>query len=112
VNVELGDMRQTITINRQVRDYLFKANFDQNAPLGVYLEAIGPEIDPANPGTRFYFKAWFPRCKFLEKPYQVTDGKWVESGSLLVMKDKNALTVPTAMFEVQNEVAGDGYVEA
>lgn len=103
--VELGDMRQTITVNRRVRDYLFKQNFDKNAPMSVYFDAYGPEIDAVGfPGERFHFKAFFPRVKFLERPYQVSEGRWVEAGTLLVLKDTVGL-LPTAIFQSQNEVA-------
>ena len=106
--VELGSMEQKLTLDRQARDYLFKQNFDENTALGFYFDAIGPNI----PGTStpFSVKMAIPRLKFLTKDFQATDGKWVEAGSLVVLKDTVNPSNPTCQVEIVNGIAGTTYL--
>lgn len=106
--VQLGSALQKLTVNREVRDYLFKQNYDENTALGFYFDAIGPNI----PGTSTPYSVKFaiPRLKFLTKDFQVTDGKWVEAGGLVVLKDPNNPTNPTVQIEVVNGILGTTYL--
>jgi hypothetical protein len=100
-SVDLGDVVQTITLTREVRDYLLRQKFDANEALALYFDALGPVITGAE---KFFVKGYFPRCKLLTKPFQANDGKWVEEGNLLVLKDA-VNNWPTAVIVGQNEVA-------
>ena len=99
--VELGDMIQTISLERKVQDYLLAQNYDANTPMGLYFDALGPIIS----GTeRFHLKVYFPRVGILKKQMKITDKKWAEAGDLVVLKDSVG-GMATAIFQVQNEVA-------
>ena len=53
-------------------------------------------------GQDFEFRLWLPRCKFLEKPLQVSDGKWIEAGNIIALKDATN-DYATAIAQVRNE---------
>jgi hypothetical protein len=107
-SVDLNDLVQTVNIDRRAQDYLMKAAFDENLPIGLYMDAIGPEIPGTASANKFYAKWWWPKLKFLTKPMEVRDGRWVEAGSLVVLKpdsNDNVPFGPTMIVEVQNTVA-------
>ena len=104
-SVDLKDPLQTIEMTRRVRDYLMQANFSANTPLGLYIDAVGEEIDGTQPGELFHVKLFFPKVGILANPLQVSDTRWVEAGSLQVLKDTSGDDHPTVICQVQNEVA-------
>jgi hypothetical protein len=107
-SVDLNDLVQTVNIDRRAQDYLMKIAFDENLPIGLYMDAIGPEIPGTVSANKFQVKVWWPKLKFLTKPLEVRDGRWVEAGSLVVLKpnaNDNVPLGPTMVVEVQNTVA-------
>jgi hypothetical protein len=101
-SVDLKDPVQTITVDRRTRDYLFRTRYQNNEAFGLKIDAIGA-ADGIEAGYEFFFEMYIPMVKFLEKPYQVSDGKWIEAGNLLVLKDTGN-DWPTCVVRVQNEV--------
>jgi len=101
-SVDLGSMLQNVKLTRRVRDYLFKQSFDANLPLSLKINAIGAEYEA---GQSFEFNLLLPRMKFLEKPLSVSDGKWVDEGSLVVLKDASVDNWPSAVATIRNEVS-------
>lgn len=100
--VSLGTPLQTVTVSREVRDYLLKQNFDQNTSMGLYVDALGPAI-PGGGGPVYKVALYIPKMKMLTKDFQATDGKWTEAGNFQVLKQSGQ---PTIEIEVTNQATG------
>jgi hypothetical protein len=97
--VELGDPLQTITVSRRVLDFLLKQNFDANTVFGVHINAVSA-ADAIESGFEFEFELFIPAVKIQEKSMQVSDGRWADQVTLIVLKSGS---LATAVARVQNE---------
>jgi hypothetical protein len=98
-SVELGDVVQTLSLNRKVRDWLMKQAFDDNAAFGIEIDAIGPEFAAAE-GNYYRFNMYFPYCKILNREDDTADGKHRDALEVLVLKTSGQ---PTAAAWIQNK---------
>lgn len=97
-SIDLGDAVQTIDIDRRMRDYLLSQSFDENTAFSIYFDAIGPVISGAE---KFFVKVYWPRVKLISKDTKISDKRWVEAGSMLVLKDATN-SFPTTVIQTQN----------
>lgn len=97
-SIDLGDAVQTIEIDRRMRDYLLSQSFDENTAFAIYFDAIGPVISGSE---KFFVKVYWPRVKLLSKDTKISDKRWVEAGSMLVLKDASG-GFPTVVIQTQN----------
>jgi len=95
-SIDYGDVVQTIDIDRRMKDYLLSQNFDANTAFSIYFDAIGPVIASTE---KFFVKCWWPKVKLMSKDTKITDNRWVEAGSMLVLKDA---AFPTVVIQTQN----------
>jgi hypothetical protein len=76
--------QQTLTLNRQARDFILQQRMRDIEYLGVQLRATGAAFET---GRNFYVEVIFPRCAVLNAPLSV-DGKILaEAGDLIVLQD-------------------------
>lgn len=107
--VELGDVQQRITVDRRVKDWLMKQAHDSNDPIGIEINAVGPEFASAE-GNYYEVRLFFPYCKILTKTLGPADGKWQDSLEIAVLKapadwPDNGDDQPTCTIVVQNKIA-------
>jgi hypothetical protein len=97
--VEMGDPLQTITVSRRVLNFLLKQNFDANTVFGIRLHAISA-ADAIESGFEFEFEMFIPAVKIQERSLQVSDGRWADQVTLIVLKSGS---LATCVVRVQNE---------
>jgi hypothetical protein len=105
--VQSGQMLQTLTLDRKVRDFLFRNFFaaDPNEKFSMHVECLGPEYESSQ---AFLFEMYFPLVGMMALPMGVTDGRWVENGQLVVLKDTSVNDYPSVITRTRNQQ--DGYL--
>ncbi len=95
---------QTITFDREVRDYLLDLFWSEgpDARFGLEVEAIGPEYES---GQAFMFKIIVPLLAMLDKPWKVSESVHVEAGTCVALKDTSVNNLPTVSFLTRNQQA-------
>lgn len=100
--IRLG-RKQTLSLDRQLRDYILNNYMDQSEYFAVYMKATGDEFDT---GKNFYLEAVFPRCAVLKAPLKLDNGKILgQAGDLEVLQDD---TYGSVRVEIANQVAAYG----
>ncbi len=90
---------QTLTLNRQARDFLLQQKMVDNEYFGVYLKATGAEFET---GKNYYVELIFPRCNLLRAPISIGNKDIIEAGTLQVLQDD---TYGSVRAEVANMIA-------
>ena len=90
---------QTLTLNREMRDFILQRHLEDNEYFGVYMKATGDEFES---GKNYYVEMVFPRCGVIEAPISVSDKVNVEAGNLQVLEDD---TYGSVWMQVANKVA-------
>jgi len=90
---------QTLTLNRQLRDFILQQRMKDNEYFGVHMKATGAEFDT---GKNYYVDVVFPKCAVLKAPISVGGKVLVEAGDLVVLQDA---TYGSCRVEVANKVA-------
>jgi hypothetical protein len=94
-----GERSQTLTIDKDMQDYLLQQRFRNMEEFVVYLKATGAEFES---GKNFYVEAVFPKVGINKIPVKV-DGKIVgETVELTVMQHA---TYGSVRYTVANKVA-------
>jgi len=91
---------QTLTLNRQMREFILQQKIKDNEYFGVYMKATGAEFET---GKNYYVEVVFPRCGVLKAPISVNDKFLGEAGDLKVLEDD---TYGSVRVEVANKVSG------
>ncbi len=101
--VEQGDVEHRLEFNRQIRDWILKNDFQENAAFGVEINAVGPAIDGE---AGIYYGVWgyFPYVKILNKPQDKAENRHRDVVEAAVLKDPTNPGMPTASWVVQNKV--------
>lgn len=89
---------QTLTLNRQARDFILQQRVKDNEYFGVKLIATGSEFET---GKNYYVEIIFPRCNVLKAPLSVNGKILAEAGDLIVLQDD---TYGSIIVTVGNEV--------
>ena len=91
--------QQTLTLNRQMRDFILQQKIKDNEYFGVKVKATGAEFES---GKNYYVDMVFPRCAVLKAPISVNGKVVAEAGDLIVLQDD---TYGSVRIEVANKVA-------
>lgn len=75
---------QTLSVNREFRDYIWQQHIDANDTFGVYLLAEGSAIDGSH---NYQVELIFPRVAILNAPLSVDGKKLAEAGDFVVLED-------------------------
>lgn len=92
--------QQTLTLNRQARDFILQQKIKDNEYFGVYMKATGAEFEA---GKNYSVEFVFPRCSMLKAPLSVSGKALAEAGDLIVLEDD---TYGSVRVEVANKVSG------
>lgn len=92
--------QQTLTLNRQARDFILQQKIKDNEYFGVFMKATGAEFET---GKNYAVELIFPRCSLLKAPLSVSGKVLAEAGDLIVLEDD---TYGSARVEVANKVTG------
>lgn len=98
--IENGLPLQTLTLNRQAKDFFLKYNYDKNYKISLHVEAVGPEFES---GQRYMFEMIFPFVGIIEKKMEVSNERWIDAGNLVVLKD-TANSWPSAIVKTRCQV--------
>ena len=90
---------QTLTLNRQARDFILQQRIADNEYFGVQLKATGAEFET---GKNYDVDIVFPRCNVLKAPFSINDKVLAEAGDLVVLEDD---TYGSVRVVVANKVA-------
>lgn len=90
---------QTLTLNRQLRDFVLQQRMKDNEYFGVHMKATGAEFET---GKNYYVDVIFPKCNVLKAPMSVSGKVLAEAGDLVVLQDD---TYGSVRVEVANKVA-------
>lgn len=94
-----GGRVQTLTMNREMRDYILQNLLDQSDTFGVRILAEGAEFDT---GHKYTVEMIFPRVGVLKAPISVDGKRLAEAGEFTVLEDD---TYGSAIVRVKNLVA-------
>lgn len=92
--------QQTLTLNRQARDFILQQKIKDNEYFGVYMKATGAEFET---GKNYAVELVFPRCAVLKAPLSVNGKVLAEAGDMTVLQDD---TYGSVRVEVANKVSG------
>jgi hypothetical protein len=90
---------QTLSLDRQLRDYLMQQKLDTGEYFAVSMKATGAEFET---GKAYYAWLIFPRCGLLKAPLKVNGKLMGETGDLQVLEDG---TYGSVIVKVGNKVA-------
>lgn len=90
---------QTLTLNKQARDYLLNQKIADNEDLAVSLIATGEEFES---GKSYYVDILLPQCRVLRAPLSVSGFTLAETGDLQVLEDS---TYGSVRAKIGNKVA-------
>lgn len=90
---------QTLTLNRQLRDFVLQQRMKDNEYFGVHMKATGAEFET---GKNYYVDVVFPKCNVLKAPISVSGKVLAEAGDLVVLQDD---TYGSVRVEIANKVA-------
>ncbi|MBW2675558.1 MAG: hypothetical protein JRD89_19465 [Deltaproteobacteria bacterium] len=75
---------QTLTLNREFRNYILQQHIDANDEFGVHIQCLGGLMDD----TYYYtVDIVFPSCGVVEAPISVDGKRLAEAGDLRVLED-------------------------
>lgn len=89
---------QTLSLNRQLRDFILKQKMIDNEYFGVYMKATGAEFET---GKNYYVECIFPRCNILKSTLSVSDKFLAEAGDIKILEDD---TYGSVIVNVANKV--------
>lgn len=92
--------QQTITLNRQARDFILQQKIKDNEYFSVQMKAEGAEFET---GKNYYVDMVFPRCNVLKAPLSINGKILAEAGDLKVLEDD---TYGSVRIEAANMVSG------
>lgn len=92
--------QQTLTLNREMREFILQQRIKDNEYFGVQLKAIGEEFET---GKNFSVEMIFPRCNILKAPVSINGKVIAEAGDLKVLEDN---TYGSIRVEIANKVSG------
>ena len=75
---------QTLSVNREFRDYIWQQHIDDNDDFGVHLLAEGAAIDGSH---NYQVELIFPKVAILNAPLAVDGKKLAEAGDFVVLED-------------------------
>jgi hypothetical protein len=91
---------QTITLNREARDYILQHYLHGNETFGIHLLAQGAEYEA---GHNYQVERIFPKVGILKAPLSVNGKKLAEAGDLIVL---DGGTYPTSIARIKNKQVG------
>lgn len=75
---------QTLTLDRELRDYIIRNYLDENETFGVYILAEGEVYDSPH---KYQVELIFPKVGVLKAPISVNGKRLAEAGDLAVLED-------------------------
>lgn len=90
---------QSISLNREFRDYVLQNYMEANESFGLYALAEGPAYDASH---KYQVELVFPRVGVIKSPLAVDGQKNVEAGDLAVLEDA---AYGSAIVKVKNLVS-------
>jgi hypothetical protein len=90
---------QTLSLDRQARDYIMQQKLDSGEYFAVSMKATGVEFET---GKNYYVWLIFPRCSLMKAPLKVNGKLLGETGDLKVLEDG---TYGSIIVKVGNKVS-------
>jgi len=81
---ERGGRTQTLTLNREFREYILQQHIDANDTLGMYILVEGAIFDDPH---KYQVEIIFPKLAVLTSPISVDGKRLAEAGNLIVLED-------------------------
>lgn len=102
--IDLGDISQTLTVDRDIVDFIMGYWHEKNLYPGMKIHALSPAEFES--GQRYEIEILIPKIGFLDNKHNVVEGKWSSQSSLVVLKDDSASNYPSIIFKVKNQQTG------
>lgn len=102
--IDMGDISQTLTVDRSIVDFIMTYWHEQNLYPAMKIHALSPvEFES---GHRYEMEILIPRVGFVDNKQNVIEGKWSSQSNLVVLKDDSSNDYPSIIFKVKNQQAG------